>query len=253
MLSGLRQRLLTYIYRDAQARDRKLNRKDAVRNFFSRFDTLCELYFIRAQFLDRSHLLIRLSGFDAITSRSNDAAQQSAYFVLYDFENARIEGFFRNTDESLLNVVEQNISSFSLPPGSPPWTQLATICDGLRKRCLYLDGMSASSIKRALYTLPTSRMNYCCSPYLDHSLFQYDERMVATADRPRPCAEHPVKFFLRSKPSSFFKIAPPFSSYTGDTRGKKLVAYIFHPIFPFVVSILHGSQRSQLISFHTLR
>ena len=82
MLSGLKHRMLAYILRDAQSRDRKMNRKDAVRNFFSHFDSLCDLYFIRAQFLGRRHLLIRLSGFDAITSRSTDAAQQTAYFVL---------------------------------------------------------------------------------------------------------------------------------------------------------------------------
>ena len=53
LLSGLKQRLMAYILRDAQARDRKNERKEAVRSFFSHFDLLAKLYFTRAQFLTK--------------------------------------------------------------------------------------------------------------------------------------------------------------------------------------------------------
>ena len=263
MLSGLKQRLMAYILRDAQARDRMNDRKDAVRTFYSKFELLSKLYFTRAQFLSRHYLLLRMSGIEGIASRSSDAAQQNAYFVVYNFVEAKVEGFYRNTDEALLRVVEENIASLSLPAGAAPWVQLATVFDGLRKRSSPHEATpSVNTVKRALYSLPPAPMSYCCSPYLDPTLFQYDEKMVSTADRPRPCAEHPVRFLLKSRPGVLsFKIAPPFSSCGGDGRGKKLVAYIFHPFFPFVVSILHGTSSvgangaglrpHTMISFHT--
>ena len=256
LLSGLKQRLMAYILRDAQARDRMNDRKDAVRTFYSNFDFLSKLYFTRAQFLNRHHILLRLSGIEGIASRTSDAAQQNAYFVVYDFVRAEVKGFFRNTDEDFLKIVEQNIAQLSLPAGAPPWVQLAAVCDGLRKRCSP-DGAASSinTIKRALYSLPPSPMSYCCSPYLDPSIFQYDEKMISTADRPRPCAEHPVKFLLKSRPGILsFKLSPSFGTLGGsDGRGKKLAAYIFHPVLPFVLSIVHGSsmsQRSHVVSFH---
>ena len=254
LLSGLKQRLMAYILRDAQARDRMTDRKDAVRSFYSNFDFLSRLYFTRAQFLNRHHILLRLSGIEGIASRTSDAAQQNAYFVLYDFVHAEVKGFFRNTDENFLKIVEQNISQLSLPAGASPWVQLASVCDGLRKRCTP-DGASSSinTIKRALYSLPPSPMSYCCSPYLDRSMFQYDEKMISTADRPRPCAEHPVKFLLKSRPGIMsFKLSAPFNTVgASDGRGKKLVAYIFHPVFPFVLSIVHGGAgMSNVVSFH---
>jgi hypothetical protein len=37
------------------------------------------------------------------------------------------------------------------------------------------------------------------SPYLDHQLFQFDDKLIATGERPRPCVDYPIKFVSRTR------------------------------------------------------
>ncbi|KAG5865790.1 hypothetical protein JTB14_019019 [Gonioctena quinquepunctata] len=61
----------------------------------------------------------------------------------------------------------------------------------------------AEATKRLLAQLPISAQSYSCSPYLDLSLFSYDEKWVSVMERPKACGEHPIRFYARD--SGFLK------------------------------------------------
>jgi de-etiolated-1 len=51
-----------------------------------------------------------------------------------------------------------------------------------------------------LANLPASSQVLSPCPYLDPSLFQYDEKLMSAMMRPRPFTETPIRFTARSRP-----------------------------------------------------
>lgn len=75
MVSGLKQRLLAYLYREA--RTSPLG-PGALRRFYASFEQLANLRLWRAQFVDPEHLLLRYAPTDLVTGRTPDASLQVA-------------------------------------------------------------------------------------------------------------------------------------------------------------------------------
>lgn len=60
-----------------------------------------------------------------------------------------------------------------------------------------------------LASLPLSCQSAAVSPYLDHSLFHFDDKLIAASDRHKPWSEHPIKFMSRRRPNVLkFKLQP---------------------------------------------
>lgn len=57
-------------------------------------------------------------------------------------------------------------------------------------------GGRAEAVRRILAHLPISAQSYTTSPYLDYSLFSYDDKWISVMERPKPCGEHPIRFAL---------------------------------------------------------
>ena len=49
------------------------------------------------------------------------------------------------------------------------------------------------SRKRVLAQLPISAQSYTATPYLDLSLFSYDEKWVSVMERPKACGEQAIQ------------------------------------------------------------
>ncbi|KAJ3268161.1 acid phosphatase det1 [Blyttiomyces sp. JEL0837] len=64
------------------------------------------------------------------------------------------------------------------------------------------------TVKRILSALPHNPQSFIDSPYLDHALYVYDDKMVNNYDRGRPCWEFPVKFWCRRTGKVKFKLDP---------------------------------------------
>lgn len=47
-----------------------------------------------------------------------------------------------------------------------------------------------------LAQLPISAQSYSSSPYLDLSLFSYDDKWVSVMERPKACGEHPIRLHI---------------------------------------------------------
>lgn len=54
-------------------------------------------------------------------------------------------------------------------------------------------GGSVEATRRMLAQLPISAQSYSSSPYLDLSLFSYDDKWVSAMERPKACGEHPIR------------------------------------------------------------
>lgn len=55
-------------------------------------------------------------------------------------------------------------------------------------------GGVTEATKRLLAQLPICAQSYSSSPYLDLSLFCYDDKWVSMMERPKACGEHPIRY-----------------------------------------------------------
>ena len=92
-----------------------------------------------------------------------------------------------------------------------------------------------------LAAMPASAQSLSSSPYLDASLFHFDEKLISSLVRPRTFSDHPIKFAARASPERLrFQLHPGnFQPGPMPTRPRKQhVTYHFHPVFPFVLGVL---------------
>ena len=62
--------------------------------------------------------------------------------------------------------------------------------------------------KRVLAQLPINAQSYSSSPYLDLSLFSYEEKWVSVMERPKVCGDHPIQFYGRESGLLKFRLHP---------------------------------------------
>lgn len=94
--------------------------------------------------------------------------------------------------------------------------------------------------KRILSQIPVSAQSYNCSPYLDFSLFSYEEKWISPLERPKQCENMPIRFYDRSSASLAFRLfagIPNNWDYDAVGNRRLLAAFTFHPHDPFIISI----------------
>lgn len=63
-------------------------------------------------------------------------------------------------------------------------------------------GGHTEAVRRLLGQLPISAQSYSSSPYLDLSLFSYDDKWVSVMERPKTCGDHPIRYSPRKSAPS---------------------------------------------------
>lgn len=111
-------------------------------------------------------------------------------------------------------------------------------------------GSHVEATKRVLAQLPISAQSFSCSPYLDLSLFSYDDKLVSVMERPKACSEYPIRFFDRDSGILKFRIYPGFQSMPSIPTPLRLVAFAFHPIEPFAISVQRIQTAEYVVNFH---
>ena len=215
MLSGFKQRLLSFMYhrlrsddpvsvtpftsRSSHSREQK---STALNDFYYNFSLHENLFFWKLQLLDRDHLLIKMGTADS-TLLHSDSSQHVAFLVVYCISTTEIVDIFSNSDERLLKLYENHSNYWLLSPGGPSWMHSVSTAS-VRK---YLQeqvhrtkrgsqgviSQASSSrpqsvvIRRVLSMLPASAQSYTPSPYIDANLFSYDEKAISafTCERPK--------------------------------------------------------------------
>ncbi|XP_057524627.1 light-mediated development protein DET1 isoform X2 [Amaranthus tricolor] len=243
-LSGIKQRLLSFIFRaiwneevDETQRVQSLKKK-----FYFHFQDYVDLIIWKVQFLDRHHLLIKFGSVDGGVSRNAD--HHPAFFAIYNMEAAEFVAFYQNSADELYFLLEKFADHFHTPPNnSLHMNFISSHSNNLHalEQLTSLKNKSGSLsqfVKKTLVSLPFTCQSQSPSPYFDQSLFRFDEKLISATDRHRQCTDHPIKFIARRQPKvPKFKIKPGPEAGNTDARVKKISSFLFHPILPLAISV----------------
>jgi hypothetical protein len=205
------------------------------------------------------------------------------YFVIYDMNTARILNILRNTSAQLLDVFENFQDYFSLSNLDGYYSELnhninsnyAYGCSynyhTLASNNIYAKQIYSKHVKSVskfntqsemtkclLSLLPISSQSYSTSPYLDHGLFSYDEKLISNLERPKPIGDQIIKFNNRETGRLAFKMYPGLQTASTQNNNlrhhhsassRRLVAVIWHPREPFCISVQRASTEYN-VNFH---
>eukprot|EP00040_Diaphanoeca_grandis_P012474 m.63192 g.63192 ORF g.63192 m.63192 type:complete len:595 (-) comp23254_c0_seq1:70-1854(-) len=255
---GLRQRILTFLFRRAHLSD---NSASGIRYFHHHFSEFSSLCIWRMQLLDDRHLLLKYGSRDHVGSRSNDSMGiHHAFFVVYDFITTEVISMFENNSQELLQIYESSSDLLfeETEPGVPfllPLPSNSFFAREAFRKHLYTartarNGGIDQSIRRSLGELPVAPQNYRESPYFDLGLYSYDEKLISHAERLKHCSEFPVKFYSRKHGGVVFKV-PTGKKIPEGRSQKKLASFLFHPFLPFAITIQHVIHNTGQTSSHT--
>jgi len=217
----------------------------------------------KMQLLDDCHLLLKFGNIDGIVLRaSTDTTNHTAFFVVYNIHTTEIVGVYDNTNKEFAQTFEQFCEHFracSCPNGLIKYRSTCSNNDFVREHLMKQklavasgkNGGETQAVKRILSALPFSPQCWNESPYFDKSLFSYDDKIISSTERPKPCVDYPIKFYSRTDGQIQFKINPGLPDKSDRT--KKFATYIVHPFQPFIISVQHTLFQPSVVNFHYRR
>ncbi|XWS68405.1 hypothetical protein CRYUN_Cryun04dG0087300 [Craigia yunnanensis] len=105
-LSGIKQRLLSFIFREIWSEETdQTQRVQCLKKFYFHFQDYVDLMIWKVQFLDRNHLLIKFGSVDGGVSRNTD--QHPAFFAVYNMETTEMVAFYQSAADELYLLFEQ--------------------------------------------------------------------------------------------------------------------------------------------------
>ncbi|KYR01750.1 hypothetical protein DLAC_11493 [Tieghemostelium lacteum] len=258
ILFGIKQRFLSYLFKKAYT---SKDSKKALSLYYSLFQQYSNLVMWKMQSLDAQHLLIKFGTIEGLMGRFTDFCNQICFFVVYNIETSEIIGVYENSNKEFANTFEQFCEHFracSCPSGLIKFRSTCSnnsyVREHLVKQKLAVVnaryGGETQAVKRILSALPFSPQSWNESPYFDKYLFSYDEKIISSTERPKPLVELPIKFYSRVSGEVKFKLNTG-SMDKQDRQSKKYATYIFHPYYPFIISLQHSSSLSPVsVNFH---
>ena len=260
--TGIKQRLLGHLVKNALKDGEKPGENKSLKDFFFHFKDYQNLIMWKMQMLDSVHLLIK---FDKSPLFGSDSQSLHArYSGVFNIQSGLFVCFLLDKNEELAYLY-QNFSDFFID-SDHLWSRfvssysndqyLRAQLDRQRDRYNKIYGSEAEPflVKQISSLLPLSPQMTNSSPYLDARLFQFDDRFISAYSGPRPIAEHAIKFLTRGAQScTRFKIDPvPDSDEEEESLSDSYVTYVFHPVFPFAISCIcnHMSQTPKVMKFY---
>ncbi|KAI8913334.1 De-etiolated protein 1 Det1-domain-containing protein [Gorgonomyces haynaldii] len=197
--SGLQQRILSFLYRNAQQNNR-------LHHFYVTFSFFESLVICRAQFINTGHLLIKITLREAIVGKFAEyAGTFTAFFVVFRLEDCQVLQIYENASQELYDLFEQSHELRQSGITSSEYESLPTNSKYAREK---MQKQTAQAYRRILAALPWNAQSFTFSPYFDQDLFSYDEKLINASDRPRQSAELPCKFYCRKTGVLKFKLDP---------------------------------------------
>lgn len=258
-INSLKHRLLVFLYRSASYCSAKEGSPRPLRKFFQYFDQFRQLRMWKMQLLDEDHILIKYANEEVVTLHGSDPNSQPAFFVIYNMITTQVLDVFENTSEELLELYENFCDLFRNAtlhletqfPCSPSSNIHARLSHQRSKQTIINAkfGGHTEAVKRLLTQLPISSQSYSSSPYLDLSLFSYDDKWVSLMERPKACGDHPIRFYTRDSGLLKFKIHAGVLGRNPPPTARRLVAFTFHPYDPFAISV-QRTNSEYVVNFH---
>lgn len=247
-INCLKHRLLVHLYKESITQCSPSTTLP-LQKFFQNFERYRSLKMWKMQLLDEHNLLIKYANEEVIT-RLNESSPPS-YFVVYNFVSTEVIAVYDNSSAEFLNIFETFCDHFRNAHLTSSW-QLT--CSPSNNNCSKViqqrfkqtminarNGGMTEAVKRLLAQLPISAQSFCPSPYLDLSLFSYDDKWISVLERPKACSDYPVKFFSRDSGLLRFRIHAGLETRNRDIQpsngGRRLVAFTFHPFDPLAISV----------------
>ena len=201
--STLKHRLLCWLLQDAENRSIPKNRMPIMR-LFSKFDVFADIKLWNMQLLSKTHLLLKFASKDVVTIKATDPMSQPALIAVYNIETTEFQAVFENTSEDLLRVYEDYADHFRVPVSNPFTSNVSSVSNDVHARALHMKfkqtitnakfGGKTEATRRLLGQLPICSQCHSNSPYLDLSLFSYDDKWVSALERPKKVADNPVRY-----------------------------------------------------------
>lgn len=258
-INSLKHRFLVYLYKKAKTKSDMFDDKYDLRKFYQFFDQYRQLRMWKMQLLDDNHLLIKYANEEVVMLKSAEPNCQRSFFVIYSIWESKILAVYDNTSEELLELFENfsdmfrnsRMHSETQLPCSPNNNIFAKLLQHRFKQTIVSarNGGVVEATKRILAQLPISAQSYSNSPYLDLSLFSYDDKWVSVMERPKACCEYPIRFFARDSGILKFRIYPGLQDKGTPQSVRRLVAFTFHPTEPFVISV-QRIDNDYVVNFH---
>ncbi|XP_041763088.1 DET1 homolog [Anopheles merus] len=247
-INSLKHRILVFLFRQAKAQVDSGEDGLALRKFYRRFDEYKDLRMWKMQLLDDDLLLIKYAHEDVVTLKAHEPNSQYSMFVVYHIWDMQIVAVYSNQSTQLLELYEHFCDSFRNASHNHRTPFACSPSNNLYSRLLHTrfkqtiigarGGSEVEATKRILAQLPISAQSYTSSPYLDLGLFSYDDKWVSAMERPKACAEFPIRFYARDSGLLKFRIYAGMGHQITPHPGlRRLVAFIFHPTEPFAISV----------------
>ncbi len=123
------------------------------------------------------------------------------FFALYNIKTAEILNVFRNNSPQLLYAYENFQDFFTLTSLDTNCTYHTLPANNIYARQILQRNIKNITkfnnqndmIKCLLTQLPISSQSYAVTPYLDHSLFSYDEKFISNFDRPKAIGDQVIR------------------------------------------------------------
>ena len=244
-INSLKHRILVYLFTQAKAKYDQGD-KVALRKFYQHFDIYRDLRMWKIQLLDEDNLLIKYASEEVVTLKAHEPNSQASFFVIFNIWEKKILSVYNNTSEELLYLFENFCDSFrnarlafrSQWSCSPSNNIHANLLHQRFKQTIISakGGGVVEARKRLLAQLPISAQSYSSSPFLDLSLFSFDDKWVSQMERPKAASEFPIRFFARDSGLLRFRIHAGVQKSSLNS-GRRLVAFCFHPSEPFAISV----------------
>nr|XP_027198550.1 uncharacterized protein LOC113792803 [Dermatophagoides pteronyssinus] len=271
--NSLKHRIITFAFQQARRRSIEIGSPKPLCQFYHDFDYLVNLRMLKMQLLDEEHLLIKYEQeYSLVTYNQHIINKYDAYnqtklwnlFVVYNWKTTEVLNIYPQHSQTLLYAYENFCNNFRHPygyyPCSPSNNYYARVAYEEFKRSIIenRNGNYNEAVRCILSLLPHHAQLLTPSPYLDLSLFSYDEKVIGSNEKPRHTSEVPIRFFNRDTGVLSFRMHtgqafmqpqrfPPLHNHHPNNR--RLIAFIFHPTDPFIISVQRYNSQ-YLLHFH---
>lgn len=202
-INSLKHRLLVHLYNRAVYESEVDGTPKPLLKFYQYFTQFQQLRMWKMQLLDENHLLIKYASEDVVTLRIQDPNSQPSFFVVYNMVTTQVIAVYENTSEKLLDLFENFCDLYrnatlhceaQFPCSASSNIHARQVQQRFKQTIINAKfGGHTEAVKRLLAQLPISAQSYSSSPYLDLSLFSYDDKWVSVMERPKACGDHPIR------------------------------------------------------------
>lgn len=258
--NGLKNKLMVFLYKKAERESEKAGTLYPLRRFYQFYDQFKSLRMWKMQLLDVDNMLIRYASEEVATAKIQEPSTQASYFMIYNMTTATVLNVYENISSDLLRGYEYFCDTFRNPFINPdgfipcsPSNNIYSRDAHERSKNTMLNarfGGIMEANKRILGSIPIASQSFSSSPYLDASLYSYDEKWVSPMERPKVVGEYPIRFYSRRSGTLSFCLYTNISIHRpSQDRSRRLVAFTFHPSDPFAISV-QKDNLEYILNFH---